>query len=160
MTDYHLKISSYAGILAWAAHYRGRVEGPHPRPCHGNSTTYSQGKNTCTECKAELPKRVDWEVEEPWTEARYEKYAASGFEDDSPTQFTDQTVLIETAIKRFTGELEHQWWEDEPVRGAPGDRLILGSGLIDPEDVDEDTPGPEGTSYHWGQVLAEIPVTS
>ncbi|MGB6454804.1 MAG: hypothetical protein WBH47_09980 [Streptosporangiaceae bacterium] len=35
MTDYVLKISSFAGLVSGARHFRGRVEGPHEQSCHG-----------------------------------------------------------------------------------------------------------------------------
>jgi hypothetical protein len=161
MTDYVLKVSSYGGIVPGATHYRGRVEGPHPESCHG-SMTYnapeSRGKWTC-EQGHELPRRADWAVEAPWSEGRYERYSAKQFEGDGPEQFKDQQKVIETAVKRFTGELVHNWWEDKHVPGQPGDRLFLGFVARDESEIDVAWGRLMGTVPH-GTLLAEIPADS
>jgi hypothetical protein len=152
MSGYFLEISSYGGLVAGARHYRGWVKGEYPKSCHGG-TVFSGGKTTCAEGH-ELPERADWQVEEPWTEERYERFAAAHFEGDGPGQFLDQERLLEVAIGRFTGELPARWWEDKPAVGKPGDKLYLGSAVY--RDIDEThTPYPGGPP--WGSVLAEIP---
>jgi hypothetical protein len=159
MTDYNLEITSFSGLVPGArGHYRGRVKGPHAVSCHGGirfNGSDGSGKTTCFEGH-ELPARVEWDVEEPWPEARFERYSAALFEGDGPGQFTDQKRLIEVALMRFRGEVATRWFEEEPTTGQPGDRLILGSGLYDQDDVDDDTPKPDGI-HAWGSVLAEIP---
>lgn len=157
MTDYVLKISSFGGIVAGATHYRGRVEGPHPGSCHGGRIFQGwdgplAGKTTCSEGHV-IPARREWDVSAEWTEPRYKRYSAKHFEGDGPDQFLDQKLLIETAVRRFTGELPRCWWEDEPEVGKPGDRLFLGfaSG-----EVDEEWGELMGTPP-YGSVLAEIP---
>ena len=157
MTDYHLTISSFSGLLAVARHYRGRVTGPEAELCHGTTVHYNTpdnpGRKTCDEGHI-LSRRADWEVEESWTEPQYERWAAMHFEGDGPGQFLDQKRLIEVAIGRFKGELESHWWDEKALPGRPGDRLILGGGHYG--EPDENTPKPDGI-HAWGSVLAEIP---
>jgi hypothetical protein len=159
MTDYVLKISSYAGLVAGARHYRGRVEGPHPKSCHGGTVFHgSTGKTTCAEGH-EIPKQVTWDVEEPWTEERYQRYAAEHFEGDGPSQFLTKRRVVEVAVLRFAGSAQRRWFEEEPVVGEAGDRLfyhwepwqVLPESFTDEERAHRDElPLP-------GDLLAEIP---
>lgn len=150
--NYTLRISSYAGLVPGAVHYRGRVEGEHPHSCHGGTTFHGadgplKGKTTCAEGH-ELPEQITWDVEAAWTEARYERYAAKHFEGNGPGQYTDEGDLIRDAIQRFLGAYPRQWWEDDYPAPQPGDRLYLGSlALL------MDEPDPDG----WGHQLAEVP---
>lgn len=140
MTQYVLEISSYAGIVPWAAHYRGRVKGPHPESCHGG-TRHSGGKVTCFEGH-ELPGRVEWEVEAQWTEQRFERYMAAGQPGSSPSQFTSKKDVMDCAILRFLDGADG-WWEQKVEPAAEGDELWYGwvnpgggqwDDLTDPED--------------------------
>lgn len=153
MTDHHLQISSYAGLVGGARHYRGRVRAEAPKSCHGGLIFNGEGYR-CAEGHP-LPDRADWDVEDSWTEERYERWHAASFEGDGPGQFLDQKRLIEVAVGRFTDTLPARWWEEKHEPGKPGDRLILGSGIYDPDD--EDTPSPDGV-HRWGSILIEIPL--
>jgi hypothetical protein len=149
--DYVLHISSYVGTVAGARHFRGRVEGEHPKSCHGGTVFHGgagplHGKTTCAEGH-ELPERVDWEVEAAWTEERYERWAAKGFDDEGPAQFLSEQAVIDAAKRRFLGEDSSRWWEEVPVTGQPGDKLYLGYVATKPEYVDG----------QYGSVLAEVP---
>jgi hypothetical protein len=158
VTDYVLKISSYGGLVAGARHYRGRVEGPHPKSCHGAmsyNAPESRGKWTCSEGH-EIPGQREWDVEAGWTEERYSRWANKSFEGDGPQQFLDQAKLIEAAAKRFSGELPRNWWEEEPEAGKPGDRLFLDFVPRDPAEIDEEWGRIMGTPP-YGSLLAEIP---
>lgn len=160
MTDYVLKISSYGGIVAGATHYRGRVEGPRPESCHGGTIFQGwdgplKGKTTCRDGHV-IPRQQEWDVEAGWTEERYKRYAAKHFEGNGSGQFLDQKVLIETAVRRFTGELPRNWWEGNPEVGKPGDRLFLGFVPMDESEIDEEWGRLVGTPP-YGSLLAEIP---
>lgn len=136
MTDYYLRVSSYAGYVAWAKHFRGRVIGPHLYPAcgHNEGTTYnspeSRGKWTCRVCPAEQPDRLEWDVDAIWTQARYDRYQASGFELDGPSQFLSMVALINAAIARFIGDLpkdynaKDNFWEEQARGIGEGDRLF------------------------------------
>lgn len=147
---YSLRITSYSGLVAGAVHYRGRVDGEHPRSCHGAShynAPKSRGKHTCDKGHI-IPEQISWDVEASWTEERYERWAAKRFEGDGPTQYTVESDLIRDAIQRFLGEYPHQWWEDDFPAPQPGDQLYLGHlALL------MDEPDPDG----WGHMLAEVP---
>jgi hypothetical protein len=160
MTDYELKISSYTGLVAGARHYRGRIQGPYPESCHGGTTFNGwdgplKGTTTCSEGHV-IPKRIEWDVDDFWTEERFNRYAAAHFEGDGAGQFLDQTKLIEVAIRRFKFESEPGWWEEKYPRPEPGDRLFLGHIPMDPDDVDEEWGRIQGTPP-WGSLLVQIP---
>lgn len=151
MTQYILTVSSYAGLVPWARHFKGRVEGPHPEPCHGNSTIFNppehRGKTVCAEGH-ELPKQVKWDVEAAWSEARHERYLAESAKalreglpgPDGPGQFDTEKAVVDRAIVQFLDGLEHV---NDPA--VEGDELWYGyvdSGAgqapdqwDDPEDV-------------------------
>jgi hypothetical protein len=133
MTDYVLHISSYAGIVPGARHYRGRVEGPHPVPCHGGTVfnaPRSRGKWTCTEGH-ELPVREEWDVEAAWTEERFNRWDYRHFEGAGPGQFLSEQAVIDAAVRRFSGQDPVQWWEHPGVvPGQPGDRLLYDGEVI------------------------------
>jgi hypothetical protein len=141
---YELHISSYAGLVAGAVHYRGRVVGEHSRSCHGG-TTYNhpdhRGKTICSEGHV-LPEQVEWEVEAPWTEERYERWAARRFEGDGPQQYTDEAELVQDAIGRFLGLLPCRWWEEAVPPAEPGDELYLGYASLR-----GDEPSPDGYGH-------------
>lgn len=123
MTDFVLEVRSFEGVAPGASHLRAMVKGPHPRSCHGGTTFHgSTGKTTCAE-EHELPARVEWQVEEPWTESRYKRWAAREFEGDGPAQFKDEKALLAAARARFLGEAPPQWWDEKATPGQPGDRL-------------------------------------
>lgn len=170
MTDYVLKVRSFAGIVSGARHYRGTVEGPYPEPCHKGTITYHgskgplQGKTTCAEGHV-MPEKTEWEVEAAWDEARYERYANGGFEGDGPSQFTDERELVRAARARFLGETgERQWWEPRHVPGQPGDRLFY---AVLPEnsapeaqredDLAADRARREAGLPAWADLIAEVP---
>ena len=153
MGKYALRITSYMGLVPGAKHFTGRVEGEFPQSCHGGTRLNGaagplHGKTTCFEGH-ELPERVEWDVEAPWTEARYERWVAKHFEDDGPNQYTDEAELVMDAIGRFLGTLPSRWWEQKVPAHEPGSKLYLG----DPAQFAYDVY-PDG----WGHVLAEIPV--
>jgi hypothetical protein len=159
MMDYVLHVSSFEGLVYGAKHYRGRVQGPSPAPCHGNTTTYHgakgplQGKTTCTEGH-ELPRRVEWDVDAEWTEARYNRWAAKEFDGDSPAGFLDEAELLKAAVRRFRGEIPDAWFLQSGVPGQPGDRLFYGC-MADP---DAELEQPDRSPLPpWGSILAEIP---
>jgi hypothetical protein len=158
MTDYILHLSYFGGIVPGSTHFRGRVEGPYVSSCHGGTHTGpdTEYKTACAEGHI-LPDRINWEVEAPWSEERYERWAAGGFDGDQPTQFTDVKVLIETAIKRFLNQTpEAQWFEDKFVAGQPGDRLYLD--FIPSEDEMEDKAwGDLIGAPPYGSLLATVP---
>lgn len=125
MTDYILKISSWD--LVGGTHYYGRAEGPSPRPCHGNSTIFKGGLTVCSQGHA-LPRRVEWQIQQPWTAEDYVRYHDRRFEPPSPDQFSSKQELLRVAAGRFTGEII-QRPEDEvqlPDAVQPGDRLWHG----------------------------------
>ncbi len=152
MSDYILHVMSYSGLVPGASHYRGRVEGEHPRSCHGGShynAPESRGKTTC-EQGHELPEQVEWRVEAAWTEGQYERWAAAGFEGPGYEQFKTEREVIDTAVKRFLGQLPCQWWENPATTpGDPGDKLWAGW-VSRPQDQDL-------VEENWGTVLAEVP---
>jgi hypothetical protein len=147
MIQYVLHVMSYDGIVPGARHYRGRVEGPHPQSCHGG-TRYSGGKKTCSESH-ELPGRVEWQVEAQWTEARYERYAAGGFEGDGPSAFLSSKDVIDCAMIRFLDGAS-EWWEHKVEPAQDGDELWYG--WVNPEggQLDDPTDPEDG----WGCMIA------
>jgi hypothetical protein len=154
MADYVLHIVSWAGTVPGAVHYRGRIEGEHPRSCHGGTTYHGggppelHGKTTCAQDHV-LPERTEWRVEAPWTEARYERWAAAGFEGPGPEQFTSEQDVITAAAGRFLATLPARWWEGKAVPGQPGDKLWA-AWVPRPEDRDL-------VQENWGTVIAEVP---
>lgn len=157
MTDYVLKIMHYGAVVPGATHYQGRVEGPRPRSCHGDThynAPWARGKLTCDE-RHEIPGRVEWNVDADWTEDRFARYAASSFEGDGPAQFKSAAAVIEVAVKRFKGEVRQAEWLNPHVSGQPGDRLHLGYIARTPEEEDEEWGRLNGTPP-YGSVLAEI----
>lgn len=155
VTDYILKIMNYDGF----PHYRGRVEGPHPRSCHGNlsfNAPEARGKWTCAEGH-QIPDQVTWDVDADWTEARYERLAARHFEGDGPGQFRTAAGVVETAVKRFRGEIRQAPWLNQHVPGEPGDRLYLDFIARKPEEEDAEWGRQKGTPP-YGSLLTEVPV--
>lgn len=151
MADFELHIRSYRGFAPGAVHFYGRVQGEYPQSCHGGTVYHGaegplQGKTTCSENHV-LPGRVEWDVEAPWTRERYERYVAARFEGDGPNAFRAEQDVIDAAVRRFTGQVPHQRWEEDVTAGQPGDRLYLGYRALHPDDVDG----------KWGSVIAEIP---
>jgi hypothetical protein len=147
---FELRITSFGGIVPGATHYRGRVTGEHPRSCHGGTrfnAPATRGKTTCDQGH-ELPKQIYWDVEAPWEEDRYERLAAKHFEGDSPSQYTDESELVQDAIGRFLGLLPCRWWEEDVTPGQPGDELYLGYAPIG---------GDEGEPDGWGHRIAVVP---
>jgi hypothetical protein len=126
VADFELRITSYSGIVPGAVHFRGRVVGESPKPCHGNVTHYNapghRGKVTCDEGH-ELPSRVEWDVEESWDQSMYDRWAARSFEGAGPQQFLTEDAVIIAAVARFDGTFPPRFWEEKPVVGQPGDRL-------------------------------------
>lgn len=152
MTQYILTISSYAGIVPWAVHYKGVVKGPHPPSCHGGTTYHGsdgplRGKTTCSEGH-ELPKQAEWQVEAAWTEERYSRYAAGHFEGDSPSVFTDKREVMDCAIIRFLDGAD-QWWEQKVPPAEEGDELWYG--WIGDREADAELQDPEDG---WGMMIA------
>lgn len=152
MTQYVLKILSYAGIVPGARHYKGVVEGPSPSSCHGKMTSRSGGPWTCEEGH-ELPKRVKWDVEQDWTPERHERYRAAthrALEDDSrlpdgPGQFDSKQEVIDRAMVQFLDGLEGV---NDPAED--GDELWYG--YVHPEGFDYDPD--EDYSDGWGSRIA------
>ena len=154
---YILHVSSYAGIVAWATHYRGRVEGEHPEPCHGNTTRYNapdaRGKTTCEEGH-ELPEQVRWDVEHAWSDERMERYLAACSkalrnderQPDGPGQFGTEREVIDRAVVQF---LDGMAKVNDPAE--EGDELWFGH-------VDPDLgPAPEAwddPDEVWGRMIA------
>lgn len=157
MTDYVLKIMHYGAVVPGATHYQGRVEGPHPRSCHGGThynAPSARGKLTCDEGH-EIPPQAEWNVDADWTRERFNRYAASSFEGDGPAQFKSAAAVIETAVKRFKGEVQQAEWLNRHVPGQPGDRLYLDYIASKPGEEDEEGGRLDGTPP-YGSVLAEI----
>lgn len=153
MTDWYLRISSYAGVVPWAKHFRGRVVEEFTRCPKGHGhTSRSHGKTTCVPCGTIIPDPREWDVEGFWSEAKYTRYANASFEGDGPAQFTDKAELIKVAVQRWTGEtpdgyeLYDRWWEDGPkAPSQPGDRLILGDRMYVLEDTTLHEEWKQGT---------------
>jgi hypothetical protein len=159
MTDYTLHISSFGGLVPGARHYRGRVEGPYPESCH-DGTMWSDLGQACYQGH-QLPRRVEWEVDASWTAERWERWKAMPFEKRGagPGQFSDKRALIETAVKRFLGQLPVEGGEEEGEPGKPGDRLYYHwlPGMVLPESfTDEERERRDGLPLP-GDLLAEIP---
>ena len=146
MSDYILEVKS------WVTHFWGTVKGEYPTPCHGGShynAPESHGMHTC-DLGHELPARIRWEVEAPWTEERYMRYAAKHFDSPGPCQFMTEQEVIDAAAGRFTGAFPCQWWEEKVIPGEPGDKLWAGwipHRLIDQEMVEK----------NWGTLIAVVP---
>lgn len=159
MTDYVLTLSYFGGIVAGATHYRGRVQGPYAGSCHGGKHfgPDTGGQWQCAEGH-ELPERVQWDVEAAWSEERYERYAARGFEGDGPTQFAGGPKdVIEAAVARFLGQTPaRRWFEDSFVPGQPGDRLFLDFVPQDESELDKEGADLIGAPP-YGSLLAEVP---
>lgn len=158
MTDYILQLSYFGGIVPGSTHFRGRVEGPHASSCHGSQ---HMGPDTDHKWACEqghiLPDKIDWEVEAVWTEERYERWAAQGFEGDMPTQFQSPKDVIEAAKARFLGETgERKWFEDEFIPGQPGDRLFLDFIPRDESELDAEW-GHQIGAPPYGSLLATVP---
>jgi hypothetical protein len=155
VTDYVLKISSFSGIVPGAHHFRGRVEGPYPRSCHGGKS--SRGNRWYCEENHEIPDHIKWDVDALWSEADYDRYQASDFELDGPGQFTDETQLIDAAIRRFNYEREPEWWEEKYPSPQPGDRLYLRWLPSEVLPDDEAAQYPDAVTSKDVRLLAEIP---
>jgi hypothetical protein len=145
---FELHITNYGGLVAGARHRRGRVVGEHPRSCHGGTVFRgATGKTTCAEGH-ELPDRIEWDVEAPWSEARHRRWAARRYEDAGPAQYTDEAELVRDAIGRFLGLLTCRRWEEQVPAAKPGDELYLGRTALY-----GDHPSPDG----WGHRIAVMP---
>lgn len=152
MRKFALRISSYEGLVPGARHWRGRVEGESERSCHGSiriNPPEHRGKTVCSEGH-EIPDRISWDVEESWTEERYNRWADQSFEGDGPAQFKTQEQVVEAARKRFLGEWPSQWWEEPVPTPQSGDRLYLGY-------IPRDGDAPEDDGY--GGLIAEVKET-
>jgi hypothetical protein len=167
MTDYVLHVMSYKGVVPWAVHFKGKVEGPSVPSCHGAMKFNSRGsgKWTCAEGH-EIPDKAEWQVEAAWDEDRYERYAAGHFEDAGPSQFLAEEELLAAARARFLGEIPApRGWEDKAaVAGQPGDRLFYAvlpenSAPEDqrPIDLMADAARREAGLPAWGDLVAEVP---
>lgn len=156
MTDYELRITSYAGIVPGATHFRGHVAGPHPESCHGG-THYNapehRGKTTC-EQGHELSGRDEWDVEAAWTQERYERYERAHYEGDGPDQFGTEEGVIDAARRRFTGEFPARWWEPDVVIGQPGDRLLFDGEVIAAKPPAKGAESPEETAARRKEAAA------
>jgi hypothetical protein len=152
MTQYILEISSYAGIVPGARHYKGRVKGPHPQSCHGGTQfgATKSGKMECMEGHV-LPDRLEWDVEAAWTEERHERWAAKGFEGDGPQQFLSKKDVIDRAIIQFLDGAggPDRWWEQDVPAAEEGDELW--HGWIAREGLDDENTDPEDS---WGMCIA------
>lgn len=157
MTDYILKIMSYGETVPGATHYQGRVEGPHPRSCHGSThfnAPETPGKWTCDEGH-EIPRQVEWNVDADWTRPRFDRYAARHFEGDGPGQFKSAAAVVDAAVRRFKGEIQPAKWLNPHIPGQPGDRLFLDYIARKPEEENAEW-GREDGIPPYGSVLAEI----
>jgi hypothetical protein len=130
MTRYILRVSSFAGTVPGATHFRGRVEGELARSCHGGThfnAPEHRGVTTCDEGHL-IPGRVSWEVEDRWSEERLDRLAAGGYKASGPAQFGDALAVIRAAISRFSGlwSVRRYLDEDGVVTGEPGDELWYG----------------------------------
>lgn len=138
MTQYVLHVSSYAGIVPGARHYRGRVEGPYPESCHGGmsyNAPEARGKMICDEGH-EIPQdRVAWDVEAEWTEERHERWAKAHFEGQSPQQFDTKEEVIDRAVIQFLDGSSDPCEEVTPA--AEGDELWYGYVSTTGHDDDE-----------------------
>jgi hypothetical protein len=159
VTDWVLKIRSYD--VPGSVHFYGRVEGPHPRSCHG-SLTYNapenRGEYSCAEGHV-IPGQVEWDVDADWTRERFNRYAARHFEGDGPGQFSTAAAVVEMAVRRFKSEVRQARWLNEHVPGEPGDRLYLDFIARKPEEEDTEWGQQEGTPP-YGSLLAEIPAAA
>lgn len=161
MTDYVLKISSYRGIVPGATHLRGRVEEPYPESCHGGmsyNASSARGEYSCAKGHI-IPRRIEWDVEEPWTEKEIRRFSARKFEADGPGQFASRRHLINVAIGRFCGYYLPRWFEEKPVIGQPGDRLYYHwlPGMVLLESFTEEERKRRDGLPLPGDLLVEIP---
>lgn len=150
--QYVLHISSYEGIVPGACHYRGRVEGEHPKSCHGGSVSRAGGPWTC-EDGHELPEQARWDVEQDWSPERHERYVAACSRairndertPDGPAQFYSKEEVIDRAIVQFLDGLDKV---NDPA--AEGDELWYG--YVHPDGI----PYDEGEDYSdgWGSMIA------
>jgi hypothetical protein len=69
-------------------------------------------------------------VEASWPESRYDRWAAQSFDGPGPTQFATEAAVILAAASRFDGTFPARWWEEKPVVGQPGDRLLYDGEVI------------------------------
>lgn len=152
MTQYILHISSYAGLVGGAKHFRGRVEGPYAESCHGGSRYNAPGARGKTICEEghEIPSgRVSWEVEAVWSDEHYKRYADNHFEGDGPGQFLSAKDVMDTAIVRFLDGAD-KWYEQEVEPAQEGDELWYG--WVNPEGGQlDDLQDPEDG---WGMMIA------
>jgi hypothetical protein len=135
--------------VPWSVHTKGVVRGPHPGPCHGNIhfNADGTGRYTCSEGHV-IPKQIEWQVEEPWSEERFERWADKDFEGDGPSQFRSEGEMVQAAIARFMGWLPTLSHEHEIPPREPGDRLFLGYKPYRPdEDVYPDGDGQLIATY-------------
>lgn len=152
MTQYILKISSWAGTVPGASHFYGRVEGPRPRPCCPGPEHHSGGKVTCDQGH-ELPGRAEWDVEARWTPEQWDRYAAAGFDGEGPAAFRTKAAVQAAAVARFTGAIQPDpaiWWEHGVTPGRPGDELWYGW-VARPQDAHMTDPADR-----WGMMLAQV----
>lgn len=164
MTDYVLHVMSFQGIVSGATHFRAKVEGPHPKSCHGGQMLVPGNPNWLCAEGHEIPRRTEWQVEEPWGKERYERWAALEFEGAGPAQFNSEAELVAAARARFLGEAAAQWWEEKPVPGQPGDRLfysLLPAEMLPEEESEahkrEDRERRAAGLPAWGDLIAEAP---
>lgn len=108
MTQYILHVMSYDGLVPGASHYRARVEGPHPSPCHGTSSHHRDGGVFCVEGHP-LPGQVRWDVEKDWSRERMDRYLAACSKalrtdapsPDGPGQFDSKEEVLDRAMVQF-----------------------------------------------------------
>lgn len=149
MTQYILHVTSFSGLVPGARHFRGRVEGPHPGPCHGNRTHHNGTTVTCDEGHV-LPKQVRWDVEAAWSQERHDRWAAAHFEGDGPQQFTSKKDVIDRAMIQFLDGSDDPCEKVEPAE--EGDELWFG--YVDPDGGPVDLDTIDDTDKAWGMMIA------
>ena len=153
MTQYILHVSSYAGIVPWAVHFKGRVEGPRTESCHGGTifnAPDARGQTTCEQGHVIEDKQVKWDVEADWTEARHERWAAAHYNGDGPQQFLTEREVIDRAVVQFLDGSAYPCEEVEPAQ--EGDELWFGH--IDPEVGEVDLDAINDPEDAWGARIA------
>lgn len=153
--QYILHVSSYKDIVPWATHFKGHVEGEHPRPCHGNSTHHRDGGVFCDDGH-KLPEQVRWDVEADWSDARMERYLAACSKalrndertPDGPAQFDTEKDVIDRAVMQFLDGLDHV---NDPA--VDGDELWFG--FVDPDGGPVDLDTIDDTDKAWGMLIAK-----